>query len=120
MNVVHRSKNPLIRAKKRPNPTAHPLPYFLSKIVPEPNSGCWLWVGSLNGRYPKMWDGRRGYVIYAHRFAYTVYRGTVPEGYDIDHKCRVKVCVNPQHLEPVTRRENLVRGARARRLPGAI
>ena len=120
MKVRHRSANPLIRRRKTADDTWHPLPAFLAKIEPEPNSGCWIWTGSVNGRYPKLWDGRCGYVVYAHRFAWTVYRGTIPDGYDVDHKCRVKLCVNPQHLEPVTRSENLVRGTRARRLPGAI
>jgi hypothetical protein len=114
----HRSANPVIR--KSPDPTHHPLRFFWDKIEGEPNSGCWLWTGSLNGRYPKIWDGRRGHVIYAHVFAWTVLRGPVPLGYDVDHLCRVKICVNPQHLEPVTRRENLRRSAASRRRPGAI
>ena len=114
MKVVHRSTAPLIRKRKR-HTTDHPILAFYAKIQPEPNSGCWIWIGSVNGKYPKLWDGRRGYVVFAHRFSWTVFRGDIPDGYDVDHKCRLTVCVNPQHLEPVTRLENLLRGARASR-----
>lgn len=121
MNVKHRSPKPFLRPNKTSKAaTSHPLLYFYAKIEPEPNSGCWLWVGSVNGKYPKLWDGRRGEVVFAHRFSWTVFRGPIPEGTEIDHKCRVKLCVNPRHLEPVSRSENLKRMNRARKLPGAI
>lgn len=113
----HRSPAPLLRIAARPQ---HPLLAFWGLVEPEPNSGCWLWLGSWNGRYPKLWDGRRGHVIYAHRFAYTVLRGPIPDDYDIDHLCRVKLCVNPFHLEPVTRAVNLQRCREARAKIGAI
>lgn len=61
-----------------------------------------------------------GYGIFdkgsAHRFAYTEMVAEIPEGLDLDHLCRVRACVNPYHLEPVTRRVNLLRGAASRRL----
>ncbi len=83
---------------------------FWQRVLPEPNSGCWLWTGSIspNGyavfwyRNKKNWTG--------HRYAYTSFKGPVPTGLDLDHKCRVRRCVNPDHLEPVTRLENLIRG----------
>ena len=50
----------------------------------------------------------------AHRFAYEMLVGPIPEGLDLDHLCRVRHCVNPNHLEPVTRSENLRRGIRPR------
>lgn len=46
----------------------------------------------------------------AHRFAYELIRGKIPEGLDIDHLCRNRQCVNPEHMEPVTPRENTIRG----------
>ena len=48
--------------------------------------------------------------VYAHRAAYELFVGPIPSGYEIDHLCRVRDCVNPDHLEAVTRRENLLRG----------
>jgi len=70
---------------------------------------CWLWTGRLNGSgYAEMkLDGR--YQM-AHRVAYQEIVGPIPEGMQLDHLCRVRHCVNPAHLEPVTSRENTIRG----------
>jgi hypothetical protein len=72
--------------------------------------GCWLWTGAT----------LRGYARFktktAYRFAYEHLVGPIPEGLDIDHLCRVKACVNPDHLEPVTRKVNIRRGVEARRI----
>lgn len=75
--------------------------------------GCWLWAGA---------PGKNGYgrisventVRYAHRVSYETFVGPIPQGLTIDHLCRVRMCINPGHLEPVTlaentRRENAVR-----------
>jgi len=72
-------------------------------------SGCWEWTGALNhGGYGTfLVDGRR---MGAHRAAYLLHVGSIPDGLDLDHLCRVRHCVNPAHLEPVTRSENLRRG----------
>lgn len=51
----------------------------------------------------------------AHRFAYERFVGTIPAGLQIDHLCRTRLCVNPAHLEPVTNRENVLRGLAATR-----
>lgn len=72
-------------------------------------SGCWEWKLSLNwGGYGSFRSGahRTG----AHRAAYELLVGPIPPGLDIDHLCRNRKCVNPAHLEPVTRSENLRRG----------
>lgn len=70
---------------------------------------CWLWTGRLNGYgYAEMKLGGRYQM--AHRVAYQEIVGPIPEGYQLDHLCRVRHCVNPAHLEPVTSRENTVRG----------
>ena len=83
---------------------------FLAKVEPEPNSGCWLWSGSVtkNG-YGRFGISRRD-VRWAHRVAYEHWHGPIPDGLQIDHLCRVRSCVNPEHLEAVTCRTNLLRG----------
>ena len=68
-------------------------------------SGCWLWTGK---------PAKNGYGVisvnntdrYAHRLSYELHIGPIPDGLTIDHLCMVRLCVNPEHLEPVTRSEN--------------
>ena len=72
-------------------------------------SGCWVWLRALN------WNGyglirHRGRQLRAHRFAYELYVGPIPPALTLDHLCRDRGCVNPAHLEPVTRAENVLRG----------
>ncbi len=87
---------------------------FWEKIEPVPFSGCWIWVASLDGKgYGKINIG--GVITAAHRFSYTHYIGIIPDGLELDHKCRVRSCVNPDHLEPVTHLENVRRGQVANR-----
>ena len=80
---------------------------------------CWLWLAYVNhggyGRFRvgSMTDGTRR-TVNAHRWAYEHLVGPIPEGLDLDHLCRVPGCVNPEHLEPVTHRENVARGFVAR------
>lgn len=82
---------------------------LMAKVSPEPNSGCWLWTGALaRNSYGTSHEGRR--TIVAHRLFYKIFKGEIPDGLVIDHKCRVRCCVNPDHLEPVTMRENIMRG----------
>jgi hypothetical protein len=83
---------------------------FHEKYTPEPNTGCWLWTASLNnGGYGKL-SVSRSYWVEAHRVAYELYKGPIPGGKCIDHLCRVRSCVNPDHLEAVTLSENIRRG----------
>jgi len=82
---------------------------------PEPNSGCFIWMGALNWNgYGKMGIGLVSEgthrMQYAHIVAYEHFVGRVPEGKVLDHKCRMRCCVNPDHLEPVTQIENIRRG----------
>ncbi len=89
---------------------------FWDRIMPEPNSGCWLWSAGCNnlgyGHLP-VGEGT-GRVVYAHRFSYELHKGPIPKGFDIDHLCRVPLCVNPDHLEAVSHRENVRRGTAGR------
>jgi hypothetical protein len=81
---------------------------FSRKFVIDQVTGCWVWTGAVNG------GARSGYGYFrkrrAHRVAYEAWVGPIPEGLVLDHLCRVRRCVNPSHLEPVTVRENLLRG----------
>jgi hypothetical protein len=73
-------------------------------------TGCWLWTGPKDKLgYGNFGFQGRGYG--AHRAAYLLFIGDVPEGMELDHLCRNPSCVNPSHLEPVTHRENIRRGA---------
>lgn len=82
---------------------------FDSKVL-KVATGCWLWNGKIapNG-YGQFSLGHARYVS-AHRWGYERFRGPIPTGADLDHTCRRRACVNPDHLEPVSRRENLLRG----------
>lgn len=70
--------------------------------------GCWQWTGYLHGGYGRY--GRGPGTRLAHRIIYEHLVGPVPKGLDLDHLCRNRGCVNPEHLEPVTHRENVMRG----------
>ncbi len=75
---------------------------------------CWLWTGNVyRDGYGQFYVERRQ--VRAHRWAYESEVGPIPEGLVLDHLCRVRLCVRPSHLEPVTNRENLLRGIAARK-----
>jgi hypothetical protein len=79
------------------------------KYVKKNDIGCWLWIGSISTHgYGQLSVNKRP--VFAHRFSYELHKGKIPTGLDIDHLCRVRKCVNPQHLEAVTRRVNISRG----------
>ena len=68
---------------------------------------CWEWTGCvLKSGYGQFFDEKK---TYAHRYSYKLYRGEVPVGFDVDHLCRNKKCVNPKHLEAVSHKENIHR-----------
>lgn len=85
---------------------------FMDRVSPEPNSGCWLWTGAnITLGYGKFSPTqKRNQFVYAHRFAYETFIGPIADNMVIDHLCRVRCCVNPEHLEVVTRGENVRRG----------
>jgi hypothetical protein len=85
------------------NYSAERIERFVERV---PFSGCWIWIGFIDwygyGRVGKK---------QSHRVAYELVNGPIPEGLVIDHLCRVRCCVNPAHLEAVTRAVNNERGA---------
>ena len=81
---------------------------LLSKTIINWETGCWEWTASTNGfGYGQFGIGRRH--VGAHRAAYELLVGPIPDGLHLDHLCRVRHCINPAHLEPVTCRENVRR-----------
>jgi hypothetical protein len=86
---------------------------FWDKVLPEPNSGCWLWVGSTSSDYGQLRIGaggrNKGRLVSSHRLAYEHYVGPIPEGLELDHLCRNRFCCNPLHLEAVTHAVNMAR-----------
>jgi HNH endonuclease len=67
--------------------------------------GCWNWIGTLSKLgYGKFGDQSKH--LLAHRWAYAFLRADIPAGLELDHLCRNRACVNPWHLEPVTRSIN--------------
>ena len=78
-------------------------------IARVPESGCWVWVGAVNKYgYGRVFVGGKN--KHAHRVTFELHRGKIPDGLVLDHLCRVRCCVNPSHLEPVTLQENIARG----------
>lgn len=79
--------------------------------VERAEGGCWLWTGArLPNGYPVFNIGGRSPIErYAHRASHLLFKDPIPEGYQIDHLCRVKHCVNPEHLEAVTPKVNTQR-----------
>lgn len=84
--------------------------------------GCWLWTGPTSGEngrgrgYPRM--SLDGATVAVHIAMYTIEHGPIPPRKQIDHRCRNRLCVNPDHLEMVTHRQNQKRRDAARQKPG--
>lgn len=70
---------------------------FEEKYIPEPNSGCWIWIGACDEHgYGDFWDGTE--IIGAHRASYQFHCGKIPDGGHVLHSCDFPPCVNPDHL----------------------
>lgn len=87
---------------------------FWSKVAWGDPDSCWLWQGAQTGSGSygifSFGPAHNRTMVVAHRMAYTLEVGEIPEGLVLDHLCRTKACVNPDHLEPVTQSVNNLRG----------
>ena len=97
----------------RPRPLAERFARF---VVPEPNSGCWWWVGALDRHGYGRFSVARCVARFAHRVMWELERGEIPGGMDVLHHCDVGACVNPGHLWVGTARDNTQDCARKGRL----
>lgn len=98
-----------------------PLAERFSRFVePEPNSGCWLWIGSRHGKGYGHFRTAHGAVEKAHRVAWRLFVGQIPDGKQVLHRCDVPSCVNPSHLFLGTNADNLAdRQAKQRQARGS-
>lgn len=85
------------------------LPRHIRRNIAPGENGCWLWTRSLN-RDGYGWASLNDRTYQAHRLIYILIKEQPEEGKVLDHLCRIRHCVNPEHLEPVTNRQNLERG----------
>jgi hypothetical protein len=103
---------PMIQARNNGKAAPYPIEKSFWKMVSkdgpvmrEDLGRCWIWTG---------WISNRGYGYFrnglAHRRAYELFKGEIPKGMTLDHLCRIRCCVNPDHLDPVTNAENHARG----------
>jgi HNH endonuclease len=90
---------------------------FERKYIPEPNSGCWIWLGTLHeGGYGEF-RYKGGKRVRAHVYSYRVHKGKVPRGKFVLHTCDLRPCVNPDHLYVGTKKQNTADCIRRDRFP---
>jgi hypothetical protein len=82
---------------------------LLSKAFINWETGCWEWTAFINQYGYGQIYAHGKYGRQAHRIAFELIEGPIQDGLELDHLCRVRHCINPAHLEPVSHRENLIR-----------
>src|SRR6516162_1404227 len=75
---------------------------YRKRIQIDPETGCWLWMGCKSKR-GYVYIGFFGRNFLCHRFIFELLIGSVPQGFELHHKCKIRHCVNPDHLDVVTR-----------------
>lgn len=101
-------RNGYVKGQPRPYLPGHHTRKSSVEYIVDEATGCWVWQRAIDRRgYGVIKDGKR--LKRAHRVMYERHRGPIPEGLELDHLCVNPPCVNPDHLEPVTRAENLRR-----------
>lgn len=90
-----------------------PAEWFWVRVKSTPEDGCWEYSQTVGGGYAQFFVSP-GVKVYAHRFAYELLVGPIPEGLTLDHLCRNRACVRPSHLEPVSLSENVRRAHAAK------
>jgi len=95
---------------------------FEEKFIPEPNSGCWIWVAASfkNGYGAFRIGGKRPYEHCAHRASWRIFHGEIPHGMDVCHRCDSPWCVNPDHLFLGSRSENFADAKNKGRIGGFL
>lgn len=83
---------------------------FWAKVDKASPGGCWEWTAALSDTGYGSFGVGPGHKANAHRYSYELVNGPVPKGLHLDHLCRVRRCVNPEHLEVVTPQVNNLRG----------
>lgn len=93
----------------------NPLDRFWKKI--NKKDDCWVWTAGQDGHgYGMFFDSVKKVNVKAYRWSYENFIGLVPNNLQLDHLCRNRICVNPNHLEPVTQQENIKRGEAGKNL----
>lgn len=79
------------------------------RVYKDPNSGCWIYLGQINAKGYPLCSFVNFKTKTAYRLVYELCKGKIPAGLEIDHVCRVRSCINPNHLDAVTHAENMRR-----------
>jgi hypothetical protein len=102
---IEKAQGTLLCVKRKRPGVKIDINYFFDRSIPEPNSGCWIWIGAIsNNGYARVRTGGR--TISGHRLAYESIYGPMI-GSDACHKCDVRCCVNPDHVFMGSRSDNM-------------